>query len=69
MVKTPPFHGGFMGSNPIRVTMVIQLLIKSFYIDLRMLFKVQIKNLATAIRFFIVENKPKIFLSNLLDFI
>ena len=61
MVKTPPFHGGFMGSNPIRVTMVIQLLIKSFYIDLRMLFKVQIKNLDFKKHFFIVENKPKIF--------
>ena len=58
-----------MGSNPIRVTMVIQLLIKSFYIDLRMLFKVQIKNLDFKKYFFIVENKPKIFLSNLLDFI
>ena len=69
MVKTPPFHGGFMGSNPIRVTMVIQLLIKSFYIDLRMLFKVQIKNLDFKKHFFIVKNKPKIFLSNLLDFI
>ena len=55
MVKTPPFHGGFMGSNPIRVTMVIQLLIKSFYIDLRMLFKVQIKNLDFKKHFFIVE--------------
>ena len=69
MVKTPPFHGGFMGSNPIRVTMVIQLLIKSFYIDLRMLFKVQIKNLDFKKHFFIVKNKLKIFLSNLLDFI
>ncbi|WP_288633496.1 hypothetical protein, partial [uncultured Megamonas sp.] len=69
VVKTPPFHGGFMGSNPIRVTMVIQLLIKSFYIDLRMLFKVQIKNLDFKKHFFIVENKPKIFLSNSLDFI
>ena len=53
VVKTPPFHGGFMGSNPIRVTMVIQLLIKSFYIDLRMLFKVQIKNLDFKKHFFI----------------
>ena len=44
-----------MGSNPIRVTMVIQLLIKSFYIDLRMLFKVQIKNLDFKKHFFIVE--------------
>ena len=58
-----------MGSNPIRVTMVIQLLIKSFYIDLRMLFKVQIKNLDFKKHFFIVKNKLKIFLSNLLDFI
>ena len=58
-----------MGSNPIRVTMVIQLLIKSFYIDLRMLFKVQIKNLDFKKHFFIVENKLKNFLSSLLDFI
>ncbi|MDF2909914.1 MAG: hypothetical protein K0Q56_795 [Sporolactobacillus laevolacticus] len=21
VVKTPPFHGGFMGSNPVRVTL------------------------------------------------
>ena len=31
-VKTPPFHGGIMGSNPVGVTNQMLILVMSFFI-------------------------------------